>query len=256
MGAGAPSKYNAKYHDPWAFSLACDGRTDVEIAEAMGISERTLNRWKFVWEKEEVQKLDEAGKPILDKNGNPLFDVRMKPVLDESGEKRLSSFGEELFKGKAIADAQVEQSLYKSCTGYSVEEKEELVEVGRDGRPKPLKIKKTTKYVQPNVMAQMYWLNNRSRRSGKWSQRQEVAIEGTVDVKAEQQKIRDALDCLTDEQLDRELRRAEGMTKIATQIIENGELAFKTMVHMDEYGYNNGHQQIPVMLEAHTKGGD
>lgn len=40
---------------------------------------------------------------------------------------------------------------------------------------------------------------------------------------------------LTDEQLDRELRRAEGMTKIATQIIENGELAFKTMVHMDEY---------------------
>lgn len=27
---------------------------------------------------------------------------------------------------------------------------------------------------------------------------------------------------LTDEQLDRELRRAEGMTKIATQIIENG----------------------------------
>ena len=45
------------------------------------------------------------------------------------------------------------------------------------------------------------------------------------------------------------------MTKIATQIIENGELAFKTMVHMDEYGYNNGHQQIPVMLETHTKGG-
>lgn len=61
---------------------------------------------------------------------------------------------------------------------------------------------------------------------------------------------------LTDEQLDRELRRAEGMTKIATQIIENGELAFKTMVHMDEHGYNNGRQQIPVMLEAHTKGGD
>ena len=61
---------------------------------------------------------------------------------------------------------------------------------------------------------------------------------------------------LTDDQLDRELRRAEGMTKIATQIIENGELAFKTMAHMDEYGYNNDRQQIPVMLEAHTKGGD
>ena len=60
---------------------------------------------------------------------------------------------------------------------------------------------------------------------------------------------------LTDEELDRELKRAEGMTKIATQIIENGELAFKTMVHMDEYGYNNGHQQVPVMLEARTQTG-
>ena len=62
---------------------------------------------------------------------------------------------------------------------------------------------------------------------------------------------------LTDEELDRELKRAEGMTKIATQIIENGELAFKTMAHMDEYGYNHGHQQVPVMLEARTQtGGD
>ena len=53
---------------------------------------------------------------------------------------------------------------------------------------------------------------------------------------------------MTDEQLDRELRRADGMTKIATQIIENGELAFKTMVHMVEYGYNCEHRSVPVML--------
>lgn len=59
---------------------------------------------------------------------------------------------------------------------------------------------------------------------------------------------------LSDEELDKELKRADGMTKIATQIIENGELAFKTMVHMDEYGYNNSHQNIPAMLES--KGGD
>ena len=54
---------------------------------------------------------------------------------------------------------------------------------------------------------------------------------------------------LSDEELDKELKRADGMTKIATQIIENGELAFKTMVHMDEYGYNNSHQNVPAMLE-------
>ena len=58
---------------------------------------------------------------------------------------------------------------------------------------------------------------------------------------------------LDDEQIERELKRAEGMTKIAQQIIQNGELAYKTMVHMDEYGYNVDKRTVPVMLE--TKGG-
>ena len=42
----APLKYNQAYHDDWAWSLAIKGATDVEIAEAFGISVRTLNRWK------------------------------------------------------------------------------------------------------------------------------------------------------------------------------------------------------------------
>lgn len=58
---------------------------------------------------------------------------------------------------------------------------------------------------------------------------------------------------LDDEQIERELKRAEGMTKIAQQIIQNGELAYKTMVHMDEYGYNVDKRAVPAMLE--TKGG-
>lgn len=60
---------------------------------------------------------------------------------------------------------------------------------------------------------------------------------------------------LSDEQLDRELRRAEGMTKIASQIIENGELAYKTMVHRDEYSYDLDRTQrtVPAILEV--KGG-
>lgn len=55
---------------------------------------------------------------------------------------------------------------------------------------------------------------------------------------------------LSDDQLEKELKRADGMSKIAFQIIENAELAFKTMVHMDEYGYNNNHQFVPAMLAA------
>lgn len=54
---------------------------------------------------------------------------------------------------------------------------------------------------------------------------------------------------LEPEALDRELKRAEGMSKVAEQIIRNGELAYKTMVHMDEYGYNTT-KKVPDMLEV------
>lgn len=53
---------------------------------------------------------------------------------------------------------------------------------------------------------------------------------------------------LTEEELDKELRRSEGMTKVEEQIIRNGELAYKTMVHMDEYGYNP-ERKTPEMLD-------
>ncbi len=60
-------------------------------------------------------------------------------------------------------------------------------------------------------------------------------------------------DDLTDEQLDRELKRAEGMTRIASQIIANGELAYKTMVHMDEYAYEGSVHHVPVMLQQKSQ---
>lgn len=61
---------------------------------------------------------------------------------------------------------------------------------------------------------------------------------------------------LTDEALEKELKRADGMTRIATQIIQNGELAFKTMVHMDEYGYgvDKSTRTVPPMLEIKGEG--
>lgn len=55
---------------------------------------------------------------------------------------------------------------------------------------------------------------------------------------------------LTEEQLDRELRRSDGMTKVAERIIRNGELAYKTMVHMAEYGYADSKGSVPEMLEV------
>lgn len=60
-------------------------------------------------------------------------------------------------------------------------------------------------------------------------------------------------DSLSDEELERELKRSEGMTRVAGQIIQNAELAYKTMVHMAEYGYNTEGQSTPAMLEVHSR---
>lgn len=58
---------------------------------------------------------------------------------------------------------------------------------------------------------------------------------------------------LDDECLEKEIRRSESMAKVAEQIIRNGELAYKVMVHMDEYHYDEK-RQAPVMLESRRPG--
>ena len=62
-------------------------------------------------------------------------------------------------------------------------------------------------------------------------------------------------DDLTDEQLEKEIKRAAAVTKVSEVIIRNGELALKTMEHLNEYGYGrqrggDGLAPIPAMLEA------
>ena len=45
-GGGAPSKYQAKYAKLAA--LACQaGCTDQEVADLIGVSQKTINRWKL-----------------------------------------------------------------------------------------------------------------------------------------------------------------------------------------------------------------
>lgn len=57
-------------------------------------------------------------------------------------------------------------------------------------------------------------------------------------------------DDLTKEQLDRELQKTDSIVKISEKIIENGELAFKTMKHLDEFGYHSDKsiRLVPPML--------
>ena len=58
-------------------------------------------------------------------------------------------------------------------------------------------------------------------------------------------------DELTQEQLEVELRKTDSIVKVSEKIIQNCELAFKTMQHLDSYGYNaKKDRQIPPMLDA------
>lgn len=119
----AQTKYNALYHDDWAWSLAAMGATNEEIADAMGISKRTIIRWA----------------------------------------KEHESFGRALVEGKGVSDAKVIRSLYKMATGYEYTEEKRIVEYDTDGSVKPVRVEKTVKHVQPNVAAQCFWLKNRQR---------------------------------------------------------------------------------------------
>lgn len=55
-------------------------------------------------------------------------------------------------------------------------------------------------------------------------------------------------DELTEEELERELRKTDSIVKVSEKIIETGELAFRTMQHMDQYGYGSGQKVAPSML--------
>lgn len=56
-------------------------------------------------------------------------------------------------------------------------------------------------------------------------------------------------DELTDEQLEKELKRAKAVTGVASVIVQNGELALKAMQYTAEYAVED-RPQIPAMLKG------
>lgn len=122
--------------DPWLTPEGLDllrayarrGMTDEQIANAVGISRSTLDRWKHAH----------------------------------------ASIRDTLRASKDIADAHVENALYKRACGY------ESTEVTRYRDPKTGEMyigKEVTKQVAPDVTAAVFWLKNRAR--DRWSDRPE-----------------------------------------------------------------------------------
>ena len=119
-----PSAYNEQYHKDWAWSLSLKGATDEEMAEAFGISVRTLHRWKKQYPK-------------------------LKEAIDQ---------------GKSVADAKVKRSLYERAIGYDAKDVKQVISTDKaTGRQGGEKTEVTTKHIVPDTMAIMYWLNNRSK---------------------------------------------------------------------------------------------
>ena len=57
-------------------------------------------------------------------------------------------------------------------------------------------------------------------------------------------------DELSEDDLNRELKRADSMTKLASQIIQNGHLALRAQEFAAEYGIGSDVNQLPARLTA------
>ena len=62
---------------------------------------------------------------------------------------------------------------------------------------------------------------------------------------------------LTDEDLEKEIKRAKAISDIAKPIINNADVVLKAQKHMDEWGYGETKRIMPEMLTVgKAKNGD
>lgn len=112
---------------------------------------------------------------VTDAQLGQFFDVTEQTIIN--WKKAHPKFLLALKKGKDIADAQVAKSLYKRAIGYEYEEeKKEYKEGG-----KLISVSKTKKFMPPETVACIYWLNN--RQPDKWKNRWEPNPDRAITVK-------------------------------------------------------------------------
>lgn len=100
---------------------AREGATDAEIAKRLGISRSTLALYK-----------------------------KQHPDISDT-----------LKKTKAVVDAEVENALLRRALGYSYRETTKELRTVGEGKQELVVTRVVEKEVQPDILAQMYWLKNR-----------------------------------------------------------------------------------------------
>lgn len=106
---------------------------------------------------------------------------------------------EVLVEGKAIADYRVEDALYRRALGYEANEITRERKFNVDTKEFETVITKVvTKEVAADTTAMIWWLKN--RRPDKWKDRQEINLEGKLDVETKYSH-------LSDEDLEKEVSK-------------------------------------------------
>lgn len=59
-------------------------------------------------------------------------------------------------------------------------------------------------------------------------------------------------DSLTDQELEKEIKRSNAINKVAKTIIDNGALALEAKKYLDDYGAGENYK-MPVLLEGKQK---
>lgn len=119
-----------------ALKLCRLGATDKDMADFFGVAESTLNLWK----------------------------------------QQQPEFSEALKEGKALADAEVADKLFKRATGYS----HKAVKIVADAKEKTEHVVEYTEHYPPDTTACIFWLKN--RRPDVWRDKVEQAHSGEVKV--------------------------------------------------------------------------
>ena len=107
---------------------------------------------------------------LIEKDMCKLLGVSVSTFSKHKAEKQ--ELMEALKTNKAIADINVENSLYKRANGYESEEVVQEIKTDASGKIIFKHVKKTKKTVAPDTTAQIFWLKNRKRI--KWRDRQEL----------------------------------------------------------------------------------
>ena len=133
-------EYNAKLHPQMIKYMCRSGLTNKEIAEELGMSVRTFDRWKVRYP--EVKKACEEGKEFI--------------------------------------DSLVEDSLLRNALGYDYEETETISKLNTDGTvdKSSVRVKKVKKHRTADTRAAIQWLNN--RQPEKWREKKEIAHSGNI----------------------------------------------------------------------------